>query len=557
MSIKLVKAEILRFLSSSKPEIICISGKWGVGKTYAWKQYLKEAAKGGVVFKDYKTYAYVSLFGQNSLQELKNSIFPSTVNINELEEGPDIKTYNGRVKNWRKLLPAIFNIVKDKVSINGIEQLFLLLVKKQIICFDDIERHGEGLNVKDVLGLASYLKEEKKCKVIIVLNDEMLEKTDKEVFNGQLEKVVDVLLRFKPNPEEAAEIGINKSTSFHKELADDSIKLGIINIRVIGKIQRLALLLEQKLKKFDPRIFKAALRSLILLGWAEYQPKEAPTIEFIKDNHRFYSAWLDKNNKVSEEESKWGAIMSSFGWTHFDEFDLEILNGIKNGYFDDVKLDEEAAKSEKTIKASDQDNSVNEAWGLYHGSFDDNEQAVLEAIYNASMKNANNINPSNLDSTVRFLKEFGKNTEAKNLIEKYLEARPGDRKIYNLRDYAFREDVQDPDVIAAFNKKFAEFEDKRDPLGILTDIVKKHGWNPEDIELLSKLSSEDFYKIFKEAKGDNRDIYVRGALTFSSIRDIGEKEKQISEKAKEALKKIGSENQINKRRVGLYGIKIE
>ena len=35
-----VKGEIERFLKSSEPEVICISGEWGVGKTYTWQTIL-------------------------------------------------------------------------------------------------------------------------------------------------------------------------------------------------------------------------------------------------------------------------------------------------------------------------------------------------------------------------------------------------------------------------------------------------------------------------------------------------------------------------------------
>jgi Cdc6-like AAA superfamily ATPase len=35
-----VKNEIERFLRSSEPEVLCITGSWGVGKTYTWQTIL-------------------------------------------------------------------------------------------------------------------------------------------------------------------------------------------------------------------------------------------------------------------------------------------------------------------------------------------------------------------------------------------------------------------------------------------------------------------------------------------------------------------------------------
>ena len=60
MSIQLIENEIRRFLSTSEPEVICISGHWGVGKTFAWNRFLKDAkAKNEIALA---RYSYVSLF---------------------------------------------------------------------------------------------------------------------------------------------------------------------------------------------------------------------------------------------------------------------------------------------------------------------------------------------------------------------------------------------------------------------------------------------------------------------------------------------------------------
>lgn len=69
MSLELVENEIRRFLSSGEPEVICVSGHWGVGKTYAWNRYVQDAQRKRRF--ELKRYSYVSLFGINSLDELK------------------------------------------------------------------------------------------------------------------------------------------------------------------------------------------------------------------------------------------------------------------------------------------------------------------------------------------------------------------------------------------------------------------------------------------------------------------------------------------------------
>jgi Cdc6-like AAA superfamily ATPase len=42
-STELVQKEIRRFLQSAEPEVLRITGDWGVGKTYTWQKILDEA----------------------------------------------------------------------------------------------------------------------------------------------------------------------------------------------------------------------------------------------------------------------------------------------------------------------------------------------------------------------------------------------------------------------------------------------------------------------------------------------------------------------------------
>src|SRR6266478_9056950 len=88
MSIELIEQEIRRFLSTSDPEVMSFSGRWGVGKTFAWKKLLKAAQGDGKI----PLNSYVSLFGVNSLEELKYSIFENTVASSDVGVEPSLET---------------------------------------------------------------------------------------------------------------------------------------------------------------------------------------------------------------------------------------------------------------------------------------------------------------------------------------------------------------------------------------------------------------------------------------------------------------------------------
>jgi hypothetical protein len=53
--------------------------------------------------------------------------------------------------------------------------LYFSLVQNQIVCIDDLDRRSKTLDLRDVLGLISFLREQRGCKVALILNAEKLE----------------------------------------------------------------------------------------------------------------------------------------------------------------------------------------------------------------------------------------------------------------------------------------------------------------------------------------------------------------------------------------------
>lgn len=92
-STAIVRAEIKRFLKSPEPEVIAITGEWGVGKTYTWHTELNDARYNNQYGLD--RYSYVSLFGINSLEALKFALVENldflsapTISISEDDFSP-------------------------------------------------------------------------------------------------------------------------------------------------------------------------------------------------------------------------------------------------------------------------------------------------------------------------------------------------------------------------------------------------------------------------------------------------------------------------------------
>ena len=553
MSMKLIESEIRRFLSTTEPEAICISGHWGVGKTYAWNRFLKDVQTAKKIALP--RYSYVSLFGINSLDELKYSVFENSVSSSQIGVEPSLETLQSNTKATaerfgRKSLWFVQQIPLVKNYVGGLGPVWFLSVKSTIICIDDIERRGKGLTVRDVMGLASHLKEHKSCKIVLILNDDGLEE-DKKEFETYYEKVVDSTLRFAPTAQECARIALAGNTLIDQLQTANCVTLGISNIRLVKKIERAIRTIEPLLKPYDGQVLKQAAQSLTLFAWSLYERKKAPPIDYLM-KHNAAQYLLPKGEKaISENEAAWNALLEAYHFTNMDEFDLVL----RDGYFDTEAIQKHAAALDKTIKATTRNNSFSQAWRLFHDSLENNEKEVLDGIYSSFISNIQSIAPMNLDGTVRLFKELGRAEQAAEMIKTYMDAHSDDQKLFDLQNYPFTDNIRDPDVIRAFNEKFATFKDERNPAEVLLSVGQ--GWNSEDLSLLATLPADDYYAIFKKSDPESLPKLINNGLQFDRIENATPPMKEISRRVREALKRIAEESRINARRMAKYGITLE
>jgi hypothetical protein len=166
------------------------------------------------------------------------------------------------------------------------------------------------------------------------------------------------------------------------ELAD----LNISNIRIIKKIERLALIVGELLQPYDSQLRKEVIRSLTVLAWSIYSREDAPPIQFVLK--RSYSQYLqnDKNAGFTEEEVAWNQVLNVYGFTHCDALDLVLIDGIQKGFFDEVRVTAEADKQQDRNDAHRAEAALTESWRLYHHSFESNEE-VAQRLFNGAMEN--------------------------------------------------------------------------------------------------------------------------------------------------------------------------
>lgn len=146
----------------------------GIGKTFSWNKYLVEARKEDRISGI--KYSYVSLFGIKSIEQLKEAIFSNAVSNHHAGEQPNLQTFQNNAKNLvESFSKNSWKFMRDLPYLNyakpAVDAWSFMSISNYIICIDDLERKGNALEIKEVLGLVSLLKEQKSCKVVLLLND--------------------------------------------------------------------------------------------------------------------------------------------------------------------------------------------------------------------------------------------------------------------------------------------------------------------------------------------------------------------------------------------------
>jgi len=559
MTVATVRTVATSFLTADAPGVLAIKGAWGVGKTYAWHQIVL-AAKSKIALPK---YCYVSLFGISSLSDLRLAIFANTEPVKTLGQKLDARAINdewaalgGRfIKRLTALFSQTANVpyVKNvSVSLDSFAQFF---IRGAVICLDDFERLSTSISSDELLGFISHLKEEKGCKVVFIFNEgELGDK--KTVLARYREKVIDIELLFAPSTTEAIDLAFPQNMTLRELHVQCAGSLDIRNIRVLRKIVELTNLVGKELTGLHPGVMEQAVTTLVLVAWAYYEAGGIkPTMDYIKNWNRmmFSFSQREKKGEVSPEEKQWGEILTKYNLLHMDELDLALCKVVEQGHVEETGLARTARDLDMRIRAAESENSFSESWKLFHNTFEDNEDELVQALSTSLKRSAKQVTPINLNGTLKLLRELGRDDLAHEALDAYMHARHEELNLFDLDSYPFAGEITDTELKERFAKRYSETQILPTLLEALSNIAKQQGWSANEEAVLKRASEDDFYKLFKGYKGENL-----GRLAMTALRlDAQAPQPIASPKARAALERIGRECKINAIRVFRHGVKIE
>jgi|GEM_PF-2336023 len=436
-----IENRLRSFITSDKAGALVLQGTWGRGKTHLWNALIKKELSADLS----KTqYAYVSLFGVNSLDELKVAIYQSATEFENLVDEDDRPAQNtgGRLQRWfGRNRKGLQKMTMDTVSLphagplSRIYSAFAFYrVRNMLVCLDDIERRGNNLQLKDVMGLVSLLWEQRGCRVVVVLNRQSLPKDDAETWANYKEKVFQGEVTFAPSAEQCINLVFCPASTddFDVEARNALMQLDVTNIRIIERArgaieQTVAVLSGSEISSLTKR---ELTRSLV---WFVYchsgQGEGAPPLDLSAHSSIFKTLrFANKENDTrTDQEKSWDSIRETYGaWFH-RSFDEVLQKMVIDGYPDEDVLRTQVLEFDRNAKANAALNRFEGVWDLYHYAFSDNRAEIVDGFRVSFSEAASVATARTVDSTIWLLRLMGENELADDFIKTWIDQRSGDR----------------------------------------------------------------------------------------------------------------------------------
>ncbi|MGD9489871.1 MAG: P-loop NTPase fold protein [Calditrichaceae bacterium] len=513
------------FFQHDEKKVIVFKGKWGTGKTYYWKKYIKSK-------KDFteKIISYVSLFGLENINEVKAMIFENAEFVN-----PD--TYKDTIKSMaKKSYSLVRHLPKVKEFKNLASKIENSLIKNFIICLDDLERKSDKLRLSQILGLISVLKEESQCRFILIFNEYSLSEQDLKDLNIYREKVIDLEILYNPNISDNVKL-IFTHHRFHILIEDLFNKLQIKNIRVMKQTQWNIDYFAKHMDDVEETLVERIISNVIYISCFHYHDQfnfDITTLKKLTEQEFLRS--LDRENKSDV------VSVTSFGYRYLeiDEFIIEYIRyGFINNNDFEVMLKD---LNEKEVKYKISE-TLGEIWRIYNSNFIGTSDRFINKATEYLNEYSGGLSERDLNQICTFLQELDNSIDTTRWKDNFIKTNIEKFKFDDLNRIMSM--TNDQNIIKYLTDKIDELKESKTIKSIVYYIVEHSGWNPTDLIFLDNYSEDDYLNWLRNESDQNLLIYLRDFLKTFNSNSAEKIYRSIGTKLENSIKILAKENKFN------------
>ncbi|MCY7102299.1 P-loop NTPase fold protein [Streptococcus oralis] len=260
------QTHLVEFLNSSDSihNVFWLDGSWGSGKTFFIKTFFENQ-----IYKKKEIY-YISCFGIKTREQAEKIL------INEIEKQSILGNLD--------FIPLVGGVFKWFFKTVGTD----LMKRDSIIIFDDFERvsyaetSDNPSDYNDLLGYIDYLSENKKFKIIVILNSKEMESTKENLIDK----------KFKLNHNRIVSTG---------EVIDNILRKSKLKDDDLGKILSLIF-----------KIYYVDIDEKVVQNKKKNRKVEKPSLR------EFQKSLEELSNKTDESEKADCIIKGMNGWEEID-----------------------------------------------------------------------------------------------------------------------------------------------------------------------------------------------------------------------------------------------
>ena len=532
-----IKNQVDYFLSCIDRKTLAINGPWGCGKTYFWKNYCADTN----LIKEARC-SYVSLFDIASLTELKSKILFSSATQSDDEWSRRMEYAAKGVRAVLDKVSFFDQFVKSDSIISAVEERFL---KDCLVCLDDIERRSKNLDMGQLLGFVSVLREHHNCRIILILNEDQLNGEDRSILKKYRDKIIDMELLFRPSVRENTEI-VFRNHPYVDLLIEVFERFGINNIRIMQKtLWRLGRLLSILAEEYT-QAREEMSRQLAILCCLHYSETFSIDITQVRNLH----PW--PNPKDSEDENKQITdMLKSIGWGWPEYADL-LIAAVLHEVFDEIPINAVA----KNLQELHQDKALRAEIEAAFNKFNANFQGTIDEIRTELQNLLNSRNKemswNQLGQVLSLLNDLGGKIDVAACQEQWIEDHPDDLSDPNSLGYILP-GIQGEQLKIELEQRMEQYKAKLDLVDCMSQVADKQSWGGDVSQALKAATKNDFINALKRSTEPNLLSLVRRFLSFAvSFGRSNEDWAGITERIRSALVEIAKISKLNRIRVNNF-----
>jgi hypothetical protein len=581
------------FLKNETTNVLFIRGEWGIGKTYFWESYIKEKRDQNKVKN--LAYSYVSLFGVSNISQLRDKIQGSAKLIDDSEKSMEkiekftdeqnqmVKLlYGNRARQLESKLGIISRVVSGArwrtFQLGFISEFYQQyresLIFDYLVCLDDFERKQDDLEVSQVMGLINELSLQRKCKVVVILNEEKLENENASDFKKYREKVADVEVRYSPSTHENILKVFSGEELYFEEILEIFKYLGSVNIRIFKRLKWSIEYIQEYISNLEDSVKSEMAAHLALYSWAFLEPGQDISLEFVKQSLNVHVYMLanmhnDKDDSgFTEDEKRWLNEVVPNLPVSGAKYDDNIINLIQYGYLlDEDKFIENLSEENEKEKKYQYRQRIENIFNMYQYSLRDNQEAIVKASHDLLSIGLEKIRFSDFSKLMTLLNALGESTDS--YIEEYCQVNPNVIRDIASDSFFIRSNIKNKLLIEKIENVRLSMREDFDLDSVLTHITKKQSHRIEHIDFLCSLSPSDILdeikRIDRQSSGKETNFAVKLQDILHYFRGMKGQDDDTDTKYgiilgnfENALKLLAEECNINRVRVqNLYGIDLE